>query len=221
MKKGAEIGKLKEELSTTKVSLNLKSHIFKQKKGNVKYTKKINQLIKESSNFSQIPLMEKKKQKSKRKKSSAKKKLKKKQYTKMLETKIKQLEEEMNFVKNQIELEKINKNFECVLSKIIANELSPDEEETELKFQDNFETGVQRKMLKSHFKKWINNLKTPLVRYFTETSEKKLDFFADGHEGKSVLFENFQKELNINDKKAEKIKQLKPSFDALSQNFKR
>lgn len=175
-----------------------------------------------------IPLVEQKIAQPSKKKANKKKKVKKRKkekYTKLLETKINEIEGELRFLKNQIELAKVSQDFEDGISKIMS---IPDNERRDIfiahgtkQKKEFYHSKLQKEYLESQLKKWIDNSKIPLVKYFTGILEHNSHFFAEEGEKADKAFDQLKKDFNIGDVEERKIKELKPEFEILSENFKK
>lgn len=166
-----------------------------------------------------------------RNKESAKNTRKRKKiYTELLENKIKELNVELGFVKEQVKLAKINQSHDLLMKIIYGfknlndqENMDPEEaakERLELVRTSWMEIPERKQLIQSHIEQFVQQCQTPFSRYFCSTALSKRDFFSDKKDDYSAPAKYLKDTLLLNKSQLTDLKNLQPSLAAMGNIIK-
>ena len=166
-----------------------------------------------------------------RNKESAKNTRKRKRiYTELLENKIKELNVELGFVKEQVKLAKINQSHDLLMKIIYGfknlndrENVDPEEaakERLELVRTSWMEIPERKQLIQSHIEQFVQQCQTPFSRYFCTTALSKQDFFSDKKEDLSAPAKYLKDTLQLNRSQMTEMKGLQPGLAAMGSILK-
>ena len=167
----------------------------------------------------------------KNKESAKNTRKRKKLYTELLENKIKELQVEIGFVKEQVKLAKINQSHD-VLMKVIygfknlnernySDPLETAKEKLELMRSSFMQIPERKQLIQTHIEQFVEQCQTPFSRYFCNTAMAKKDFFSEKKDDLSAPAKYLKESLMLNKQQLMELKSLQPTFEQMAVSFKR
>lgn len=167
----------------------------------------------------------------KNKESAKNTRKRKKIYTELLENKIKELQVELGFVKEQVKLAKINQSHDVMMKVIygfknlnertFSDHLDTAKEKLELMRSSFMQIPERKQLIQTHIEQFIEQCQTPFSRYFINTANQKKGFFSEAKEELSGPARFLKDSLTLNKHQLQDLKMMQPAFEYMAAKFKK